>query len=532
MKSDARFTAKFFLLSLAASVLLGGCAAPIKSRLYTPGESYEGLRYLLSKTTVTVKYFAQLRSCSEGAGANQPLIELLAPSMSTQVSADPSTSYVINPADSVNWFRKIDVPALKLSVDGRLAEADAKSVDSTPAILLDLARTAVATQKAFRINQSVATASRFSLFSATDAVARLPLAEVSNKRTDSSKTLPNATCTPRAINLLKQFNDAKTAYAALRALTLRRITAGSFGEHAADSFKAMRDEEGRLLVLIKALEGKLTIGTEVSLDSETLADEPVMEYFDVATPWINETNYYGCSTLAAAPEQLKARVASTDDDKKKAAEALKALLPLQPLCIGLTATLKNNSPTIAGGSATHMAGAEYPGLMFRVPGSGSVKVTATGSAIPSQPKLLSNFVANENARPESNGWQWAIDKTTKKENEVQFTHVYAGVPPILQFGNIAKMPSDVGALTSNSIHTTFDANGVPAAVNWSADPLPVNALLGLPAQISGLRPAPVALPSANNLLQNDLLNRMLQSCIDAIAAGSAVPSYCAGVVGN
>ncbi len=515
MKTDFQVAKKSSLLPLlGAALLLGGCAAPIKSRPYVSGESYEGLRYHLSKTTVTVTFAAQLKSCTEGANKNQPSILLLAPTVTSKVSADESSSYIVNPTDSVNWFRKIEVPKLKLSADGRLAEAEAKSVDSTPAVLLNLAQVAFASRKAFMASATAPRALTLNKgLTFETEIAPLP-------------TLLAATCSKQAKQQLDEFIAARAAYDALRKLPRTLTTAKDFGPSATERFKAIQDEEQRLLAQLTELSAALTVRAEVSLSSE--ADKPVVELLDLAEKWVEETNYYGCNTLDVADARRHVAKAQLEKDKAKAEKAESALdvvLSRQPLCVKMSGKLaresKTNSPPTPGFAAASEA---YPGLMFRIPANGAVSISAVGRSAPNQPTLIANFASNAKARPVANGWELTAAGPQSFALEVGDSR------PVLQFGTIAKMPSDVGLLTSNGISTTFDANGVPTSVQWNVEPLPIAAILGLPAQIYGLRPLPAGGPNTTELLQTDALNRLLQSCIDAITAGVPVPAYCAGIV--
>lgn len=525
MTFDSHSAKKWLFPLMLTSLLIGGCAAPIKSRPYVSGESYEGLRYHLSKTTVTVTFAAQLKSCSEGALKNQPSILLLTPTVGTKISADPASSYVINPADSVNWFRKIEVPNLKLSADGRLSEAEAKSVDSTPAVLLSLAQAAFASRKAFARSASAPPAPTLdTLRSKRDTWPQL--FEAAGAPSVATRPItPAATCTDEAESLLKEFNEARLAYEALRKLPRTLTKATDFDRYSDVRFKAIQDEEQRLLTQLIDLNNKLTARTELTLADES--KDPVDAVLDLAEKWVVETNHYGCDTLAAVAERKKALSARTPAEKKKAAADFDALLATQPLCVQISGNLSKGSLLSSARPNNSSATSDvYPGLMFRVPANAGVTAIATGRAVSNQPTLIANFAAKANARPVTNGWEWAPDVP------LSFAIQVADSRPVLQFGAIAKMPSDVGVLTSNGIHTTFDANGVPASVNWTVDPLPVAAFLGLPAQIYGLRPLPAVGPSATSLLQGSVLDRLLQSCLDALAAGVAVPAYCASIINS
>jgi hypothetical protein len=528
MKSDFYSSSKKSFLLLTAFLLLGGCAAPIKSRPYVAGESYEGLRYYLSKTTVTVTFVAQLKSCSEGILKNQPSILLLTPTVSTQISADSASSYVINPADSVNWFRKIEVPNLKLSVDGRLAEAEAKSIDSTPAVLLNLIQTASATIKAI---DSKASLSRLSTFDrARFDIARFggDLAPLGDGQTSKpvptqQPIIPAATCTEDAKMWLEEFNAIRKAYDELRRLPRTLTKAVNFDEHSAIRFKATQDEEQRLLAQLAEVAKNLTVRAELTLLGESKA--PIAATLDIAQKWVTETNHYGCDTLAVVAARQKARNAKTPAEEKTTEAEVKTAFAAQPLCIQISGSLsKEASAGAAQPNDSSVSRDGYPGLVFRVPASASISATAVGHSAPSEPTLIANFAVKKNARPASNGWELIPDAP------LSFGLKVADARPVLQFGIIAKMPSDVGVLTSNGIQTTFDVNGVPASVKWSVEPLPVAALLGLPAQLSGLHPLTAAAPSASAVLQVDVWNKLLQSCINALEAGVAAPSYCANII--
>jgi len=99
---------------------------------------------------------------------------------------------------------------------------------------------------------------------------------------------------------------------------------------------------------------------------------------------------------------------------------------------------------------------------------------------------------------------------------------------MLQFGQMAKMPADIGLLTTNSVSAEFDKNGKPKSAKWKAEPVQLAALLGLPAKLQPS--APPAEPSATQVAQRDLLNALLKSCLDALAASSAPPAYCSAIL--
>ena len=394
MTSDFLASKKSCLLSLfAAALLLAGCAAPIKSRPHVAGESYEGLRYHLSKTTVTVTFAAQLKSCAEGANRNQPSILLLAPTVSTQISADDTSSYVINPADSVNWFRKIEVPKLKLSADGRLAEAEAKSVDSTPAVLLNLAQVAFASRKAF---STASIAPR----SSTQSFLRTWQLEGA-----TAPTLLPATCNKQAKQQIDDFNAVRVAYENLRKLPRTLTAAKDFDKSAPERFKAIQDEELRLLVQLTELGNALTVRAELRLAGETT--KPIATTLDLAENWVEETNYYGCDTLDVVAVRQSGLAAVSDAQKEQAKKDLSAVLAKQPLCVQISGNLSKGSAKGSASAPVADASSEaYPGLMFRVPAKGGISATAAGRAAPNQPSLIANFASNANARPVTNGWEW------------------------------------------------------------------------------------------------------------------------------
>ncbi len=463
------------LLIVCASVfLLAGCSAPIKSRAYAVGEPVEGIRYSLSKTTVSVVISARLKSC----GAT-PVVELLEPEISTATSADASAQFVINPRDSLNWFREINVPSLTLSTDGRLAKVEASVVDQTPATLLAIAKSVNASSKAIRTS-----------------MAEFRLGGVEQPKPSGSVVGP---CSEEAVVLVNLRDSLANEIALLqereRALLLN---VEKYDQYTPNRIAARQSAQTEMRSLYEQVLDKLRVSQKIDLD---VNGDSVPAALDLAYRWFPKSEALGCG-------------AGVDVNKFSST-------PQRPLCLRAFARLASIKATSA---ISQLDGSRaYDGLLYRIPAVGTVTVEATVSSDMSRSVLLTREPFVDAVLPSENTWL----ETAKSSG---FSLALSAKRPVLQFGVLGKMPSDVGLLTSNEIKTEFDIKGVPNSLSWKAQALPIASVLGLPAQIYGLRTPASAPLSDVARAQQELISQLIQSCKDALSSGVAVPSYCVNVL--
>lgn len=477
-------------LGLAASILgmlISGCASPIKSVPYASGQSFEGLRYNLSKTTVKVTARARLAEC-----APHVQIELLPFAVTSEVSADPDASFVINPRDSVNWFRTIDVPELKLTADGRIASAKTEAKEQIAPTILAIAKAAIDFESiAFRAKSQ-------SLLQAEVARWRATL-----------PTTPAAAPVPTPYKCSKESQELVDA----RAETFKRLgdfrrdrlaamaNVGAYDKDSDAKLKAFSVAESQLQASYEALDAKLVKQRTIELDSDGVI---VKSGVDLGWGWIVQGA--GASTIGCDENVGK---------KDRADE------PANLLCVHFESSLnRGDQPARIDSSSSVGGDGTYGGVFYRVAGPAQLKVQARVKDQRGGTSMLRLPPSDSALKPRAGAWVESRSTARFELSKMEPTEV-------LQFGPLARMPGDVGLMTSNSISTTFDGTGAPQTVNWHADPVAIAALLSLPSQIAGLRPAPPAAPSASAELQNKLLLALLQSCIDAAAGGQTLPAYCA-----
>lgn len=473
-----------YVLAVCAPLLVAACAAPIRSNPSSPDQSFEGIRYSLSKTTVRVDIPVRIAGCD-----TSPTLELLPPSVLTPSSADDGATYVVNPRDAVNLFRTITVPALKLTSDGRLAKADSKAVDTTVPTLLAIAKAAAGDAAAIAakgLNYDELGLRRGTIRAITPpALPPLGLPQCTTETAD-------------AFNLWKSIRDTLASLQNSRLSILK--DANRYDKNSAARISAMADAEAKLSMALAAAEAKITRTLTLELDAD---GQTAKKALDLTYGWLTDVNGFGCdSSVYSDPMPEK---------------------PTQPLCMHVTAKLVSSKSASKVDTQSAARDGAYNGLLYRVAGGGLITVNAEVYSTPTASALLAARQASAAVRPQRNTW---ISIAGSAGYQLAMSRPVS----VLQFGVIARLPSDVGMLTSNNISAEFDADGVPNSLSWSVEPLPLAGLLGLPAQIVGLRPAPSPAPSAISQAQADLLAKLVQSCIDALASGSAAPSYCVNVL--
>lgn len=474
---------RIVIAAYTSGLLLAGCASPIKSVPYVAGRSVEGIRYNLSKTTVKVTARARLADCTP-----QPVIELLPFVVSSDVSADPAASYVVNPRDSVNWFRTVDVPELKLTSDGRMASAKAEAKEQIAPTVLAIAKAVAASAN---VKSHVATAATV----AASADLKPEIATVAPVKADDK-------CTDSALELVAARSEVAAKLKDFRRDRLAAVSdVKAYDKDSEARLKTLALAETQLQASYDVLDAKLTKQQSVQIDRDGAS---AVSGIDLAWGWViasGKNQAIGCDK------------AVTEDGR--------ALEPARPLCLHFDAALVSKAERAQADPASEGDGS-YGGIYYRIPGPAELKIEARAHAdagasgvtklrLPTSPSAL---------RPAEGDWMDSVDST-------KFTLFTTQPQQLLQFGVLARMPGDVGLLTTNSISTTFDSAGAPQSTNWRAEPVPIAALLSLPGQIAGLRPTPAAPPPASAELQSKLLLALLQSCIDAVAAGQTPPSYCA-----
>jgi hypothetical protein len=480
---------------LAACALLAGtgCSSAIKSKPYVAGQSYEGIRYHLSKTTVVVQISAKLVACDPN-----PVIVLNNVDVQTPVSADSSTSYVINPRDSVNWFRNVDVAKIVLSDDGRLSESEAKAIDKTSEVVLQIAKAAFANRSVFSPEESL----RFERGNVFDV-----------KSKETSKVDVPIACTDeakRAITTLRQAEEKLSEFVDNKTRSLLAVPTLLRG--AEERLSAIDIAEVQFKARVLKAEQQLVKLASISLTAATNS-KPAEAYLDLSLGWVEPSGARPTSLGC-----LESKNAAGDVD-----------YVAYPLCLKLTAQLENPQAKTASGASTGTGVEEpsYAGFFFRVPGTGNLSVAAiVADAVPANSMILASPKVPLDSRLRSEVSDWVLSRRGEKEVP-HFTLKTQQAVRVLQFGPIARMPSDTSIVTTNSVQTKFNALGVPKSSDWTSQALPVASLLGLPAQIAGLRPVTSPGLSASQVLQGNLFDRLLQSCIDALTAGAALPGYCA-----
>lgn len=468
------------IAAYTSGLLLAGCASPIKSVPYVAGKPVEGIRYNLSKTTVKVTARARLTDCSP-----QPVIELLPFVVSSDVSADPAASYVINPRDSVNWFRTVDVPELKLTTDGRMASAKTEAKEQIAPTVLAIAK-AVAASANFK-----------PLFATVEAQAdlKIPIAAVAPAKAGDK-------CTDSALELVAARSEVAAKLKDFRRDRLAAVSdVKTYDKDSEARLKTLALAETQLQASYDVLDAKLTKQQSVQFDQDGAV---AVSGIDLPWGWV-----------------VSGGTGQTIGCHDNVATEGRALEPARPLCLHFDAALASKTGRAQADPAPEGDGS-YGGIYYRIPGPAELKIEARAHADAGVAGVTKLRVPKSSSalRPAEGDW---IDSA----NSTKFTLSATQPQQLLQFGVLARMPGDVGLLTTNSISTTFDSAGAPQSTNWRAEPVPIAALLSLPGQIAGLRPTPAAPPPASAELQSKLLLALLQSCIDAVAAGQTPPSYCA-----
>jgi len=494
----------YVLITVAIGVggALAGCASPVKSVHTSQLSEVEGVSYMLSRTVATATFIARLDDCGDD-GKTAPTVSVLAPTVEYASAPDPAATYVINPRDAWNLFRSIDVQKLDLSDDGRIAALQVSTTDNTVTNLLEIAKAAT-TLGTFRERFSIQGRASPGL---TGSGTQQPLLRCIGHDRPLTEDTPFAWTKART-TAGRRIEQLKSSIAVLREQTQQHAgTAAALESMSADIAKLNQE--------IKRLESLLSKRAEVKLVKQGAA----VAMIDLKYGWFDNTSKSCGSDKMSADAALRAAsgvtsAAAMRRDLKRSNNDLDhcyvGVASLQP--IEAAKPLVVSDPLAASG---------YAGILYRLPGWVRVGLSA---AVPTVAgvnlRALDDFGG---VTPATHPVTWEEDGSSgglsiDRNNEAR----------MLQFGQMAKMPADIGLLTTNSVSADFDKNGIPKSAKWKADPVQLAALLGLPAKLQPA--APPADPTPTQAAQRDLLNALLKSCLDAFAANGAPPAYCSAIL--
>ncbi len=455
--------------------VLGGCAAPIISHdrsqesHRTVGGAMEGFTYYLAKSTPKVVFRVRLENCQT------PTVTVLAPETTATAKADSTAQFRVTPTDAFNLFRNLE-SKLTLTADGRLGSASARSEDKTIAVLTQFLKDAGTVSQLFQLKTTTEMAAR-----ATPPAS--PCSDEANwlvwQRDIALKTLQNAT-----------LNESDFLAEPL-----------SFKKGVAEAQKTYVDALTRLRAKVDELNMKLTKSTFVQLDVAASDDAMTQEAFiDITHGWFEPGVAGGCAV---------ARVNGKDD-----------VVVADSNCLRFTASVKRPS----GAPSALDSGKPTPttsGVWYRKPVKARVDAQVSRDRLPAS-VAVATMVEIDGERP----LLVALPSVpTLVSGGKALDPAWVTIP---QWGTLARMPMDVGLLTTNEVRVEFDEWSVPKSVEWKVAPSTIPGLLGLVPQASAAFAKPTTDPTA--ALRGDLLTQLLQACIAALASGATVPSYCSSIL--
>ena len=477
---------------VAAPVLLGACASPIKSTQYK-GEPGNGFIYHLTKSRIDVTVSMRLEDCAEGR------VVLLDPKVNTVAVADADARFRIDPAQSFNIFRANAGSEVVLTSDRRLGSAKAKVQDNT----LEFVKQAVAVVTTFG-------GGGFGRAALTSSDSQSFL----YKRQTRERAPPPVPDVSRCEKPAGQLVGTKRYLEWARAeLVLREV------EFLSDSFK--KGDDGVLKAYtesllqierqIDAINEKLT-KTAVLRLSPAAADEKgatvsAIARFDLRYGWFGNTKNDKC--LDPGDNES----APTSFDRKSVISD----------CAEVLVTVRRGTDKAVSDLPAVLAGDSSPGLIYRVPVSSALTVQARVGNSPSGAfPIRTDVAANAPLSSYQYGGPAQLDEGGAS--------IYQGRSVIAQWGPVTTFKSDLSLFGSSGVGIEFDEWSVPKSVTWSAENGGFAALLGFAASTEAARQKASAQapadPSAT--MREDLLLKLLQTCLDPSVA--TLPGYCSGLV--
>lgn len=494
------------LVGLALLVGITGCAAPIKSIYVDGSQKIEGIQYRLTKTNVAVTYSVRLESCGDS-----PQIALLPPKITTSEGPDDNATFVVNPRDAWNLFRSIDVKEFKLSADGRLAAVSSSVTDNTIANLVEIAKSAAKLRNTTQYFSAEGTT-----FSKVGKGGWVCVGSEADASSVSGR--------------VKLRSDARARLSEATRHRDELVKSGRFTQHTQEVLKAFDVAIDETKKQINDLDASLTKRVSLTPDGDKVA----YAMLDLAYAWFNEkVSDPSCKLPLRDTNNMQLTSDQITEREGKITAALETSDVKQVLqnfgtkgdCIYMKARLGEPGRLLPSSEAALKSASGYGGVLYRLPGNVKVSTDAaadTGS-IPTNVSVVAfaESAGNTLAVAPKSIWKLAGDGKS-------FAFALAQSTPMMQYGELAQMPSDIGLLTTNAVTTSFDASGTPTGATWKADPIQLPALLGLPTQVVSA----FARPGINQtaVLQGNARQLMLQICIDALTSGTPVPAYCVAIL--
>jgi hypothetical protein len=464
---------KLGAVAIGALALASGCAVPIHSRPYEPGEPVSGFVYHLARAKVVATVDVRLESC------DPPQVVVLPPAVASTPAADPGkgSSFVVDPSDSWNVFKSVSGAQIQLTDDGRLGKAKAQTKDVTLPLLGEIAKLAVPGLKP----------------------AKAAVTEDKDIRPPEQKKKTLA-CQPQAAQLVAKLHELRDTRASLLRHELQFISNSAFKKGDDDALKTYADSLAQLNSRIDGIEKALTKSVQLNITPAAMDRKgPSKETrVDLLHGWFqaSEPNEIGCRD---------------GDAKQKAQDGFQ--------CLNVNAVIKAASEATPAPITSDLNVSGYPGVLYRTPAAGVVTITVTRKDDDKAEPDIGVIVKSNDPMSTLQSENWYVTKGSPLES----THPVR----IPQWGAISGLRSDLGPLSSNGVEIDFDEWSVPKTVSWNAEAGGLAGLLGLGSQVQEARQKADAPADPAAALRSELNLRLLQTCIDAPAA--SIPSYCSGL---
>lgn len=452
-------------------VLLAGCAAPIHSRFYQPGEPVEGFVYKLTKADVSIAVPIRLKGCKPFT------VVLMPPLLTAKPVADDGAAYVVDPSDSLNLFKSVSGVEVKLTEDGRLSKAAAQSKDTTLPILGEVLKGAGLVPMTVKAPSGVRPeddqpSSRQPAFSC-DADSAADVARLESLEGARLQLRDEASRHALGVRLKDDDDGAMKAYSS-----------------------ALAEMDAHIAEVEKRLTRAATLRFKFGKERKEVS---ALVYANVIADWA------GTPPACAAPAAGKSSPAYCETLSQPCPKRKPESGKVPDWCVPLHARL---SPSGLVVKTPDFSTESVPGLLYRLPDGSNARAYAEMQ----DSSLLAVKVAKP--LPADDG---------QAETHIKLFDDFVGVP---QWGPMGLLKTNASFLSSSGIDVEFDAWAVPKTVKWSAEAGGFAGLLGLYNQVEAAKTKPAVDPTVE--LKGQLYQRMLNECLSATS--SSLPPYCASIV--
>jgi len=451
-------------IAIGAAFAIAGCATPFQSHVYDESPTTRGFVYRLTSSSTEVKFGVRLTDCAPTLN-----FEVLPPAVNPTPVADEKYRFRIDPAESANVFKTLDEAKITLTADGRLASAAAKTTDE----ILPLVG------KALEV-----------------AFTGMTLSPADVQRAKVARQVAHE-CTDAANSALTLRNDLVNAKQVLLARQQTYIASSSFDQSSSGILRAFTSATADIDKRIADADAAITSSVTVVLKPDADSKIPFVgaAFVDPAAAWKKD----------ASPSAVK-----FDGTKCKCGSLSNGTLLF---CASLSPAKGVATPHPP--SPADLAKSE--GIFYRIPAVGTV--TMTGQTCSNAATALNK----QNVAPRASRKLRSTPPDNASPEALGSVDV-----PVPQWGPVSILSGNFGPFASAGVQFEFDEWSVPKSVTWSAQNGGLAGLLGFAGQVQAQRAAANAPVDPADALRASLLQRLLESCLNAPA--TALPDYCAGLV--